>query len=143
MKHADQAPPRRRLDQAPRRRLDQLLNRDFAEGYAEMRELIDFVAQRPGLSAETRGFARQLELMTVAAIEGINEAEEVNGVEPLTGLINLWHAAGCALAVANAQGFQLRGWRQVRRQMLVELKAAYDLTIAGMIDELQPPATRG
>lgn len=121
------------------RSLSSLLESNFADGYEQFKELIEFTGKLDELPVHQKAFGRLLELSSVAVIEGLNRVEDEFEVEPVDALLLLWRAVGSALACANAQAFTGKGKPQVRREMLCQFKDGYDVTLKGLTDVNEVP----
>lgn len=122
------------------RTLSSILEPGFADGYAQFKELVDFVScdeQLLDITPQQKVWLRLFELVSVAMTEGMNRAETEQAIPPNEVIFELWSATGSALGTINAQAFQTSGMSQVRREMLRAFKEGYDRTIKGVSDPIQ------
>lgn len=117
------------------RTLSSVMKRGFSSGYDDFKELVDFIDDdRAGLNLtpQQKACLRLFELISVAMIEGMNEAETEQEIPVSELILELWAVTGAALATINVQAFTGRGLPAVRREMLSTLKSGYDKTIKGI-----------
>jgi hypothetical protein len=114
-----------------RRSIKDLIDRDFSEGYAEMRELVDFTSSPEliaAMPAKDRALIRMTELISVAMIEGTNEWNDASELDPVAVMLTCWQATGIALACLNVQGFSEANGK-VRQEMQAVISSVYQKTV--------------
>lgn len=122
--------------------LESLVERGFAEGYAEFKDLVDRQAQAAAvleLPARDQAMLRIHHLLTVAMVEGCRDAEDQFGISPLEAIFTLWRANGIALAMMNGQLFD-RMSGPVEQQMFSDLREVYRKAAKDMV---APDAAEG
>ncbi|MFD1328257.1 hypothetical protein [Mycoplana ramosa] len=113
--------------------LSDLLDGEFADGYAQFKELVEYAGDQQHLPIEERLSIFLFRLVSVAMIEGLNRSEDKFETPPVTNLVHLWRSTGIALAMMNLQGFQKEGLGKVRREMREHLLTAYNNTIKSVL----------
>lgn len=113
--------------------LADLLDGRFADGYEQFQQFFDDAEASADLTTNQKAFGHFLRLLTVAMTEGLNRGEEQFGPPPDDMLINLWGAAGAALAGINAQAFEVEGFHQVRKLMRDTFMRSYRQTTDLMV----------
>lgn len=114
-------------------RLEDLIDGEFAEGYAQFRQLAETAADEEALPLDDRLAIFLTRIMSVAMVEGLNRAEEKFETSPAVNVVQVWRATGIALATINAQAFRREGFGKVRREMRDILFSAYGSTMKHMI----------
>ncbi|MCC2608356.1 hypothetical protein [Neorhizobium petrolearium] len=123
------------FDEGLPRKLAALLEGDFAEGYAQFKEIVDFSESLEGLSASDKAVIYLYQLVSTAMIEGLNRGEERFEIDPTEMLVCLWAATGTALALVNIQAFKTEGMGMVKKQTRTTVMDNYQAFVKHAIDE--------
>lgn len=88
------------------RQLKDLLESQFAEGYEQFREYVDFSEGSSGFTDKQKAALRLYELLSVAMVQGLNEVETKYSLPPEVTMPLLWQSIGNSVATMNGQAFQ-------------------------------------